>query len=81
MPAPYRVNAEVVKLKVERERELLGIPGVIGVGLGRDKNQDVIVIMSERNDKKLHTAVEKVITGTVKYIIRTTSPFRAGTAD
>ncbi len=59
-------------VKAKHEKKLIKIPGVIGVGIGREGEEDVIVVLASSACKK----IPKELDG-YKVVVRETGPIKA----
>ena len=63
----YREYKQVRKIKEKHERDLLGITGVVGVGIGEEAGRNVIVVSVSKRSPKIPLYIEGVPVR-VKYI-------------
>ena len=56
----YREYQRVRKIKEKHERDLLGITGVVGVGIGEEAGRNVIVVSISKISPKIPFNVEGV---------------------
>jgi len=66
----------IVAVKAKYDKKLMKIPGVVGVGIGKEKDEEVIVVLTDSLSVKSAKQIPKDLKG-YKVILRETGRIHA----